>query len=81
MAKTVAKVSKKQTVKKTKNTKKCKIEFNKYSPLFQTASMIFLIAAIVLNVCGCISINVMLDLFSLSILSIAFSLFPKRSLK
>lgn len=69
-------VSKKAT---TKKTKEAKIEFNKYSILFQTASILLLVAALTLNLCDCISMGAMLDLFALSVISLAFSLFPKRA--
>ena len=74
---TAKKSTKKVTTKKT--AKAGKMTFNKYSIYFQSISMLLLIVALTLNICCYISMNVMLDLFSLSIISLAFSLFPKKA--
>lgn len=77
----IKKSSKATTTKKKTVSKKSisKITFNKYSMYFQTASMLFLIAAFTLHLCCCISTNVMLDLFGIAVFLLAFSLFPERS--
>ena len=59
--------------------KKETLQFNKYSVYFQSFAIVLAIAAISLAVCNCVSVNVMLELFGVSVLLIAFSLFPKRS--
>jgi len=79
--KKVAKVSApKKNVKKTTKKEKNKklITFNKYSIFFQTGSILLAIAALTLNICDCIEMSVMLDLFGLSVIFLAFSLFPKK---
>ncbi len=78
---TVKKSSKATTTKKKTVTKKnvSKITFNKYSMYFQTASILFLVAAFSLHLCCYISINAMLDLFGIAVFLLAFSLFPERS--
>ncbi len=68
--------TKKKVVKKV-NKRKC-LEFNKYSIWFQSFSMIFAIAGLALNICNCIDMNIMLDFFGLSVVLLAFSLFPKK---
>ena len=65
-------------IEKKQNSKKV-LTFNAYSIYFQSVSIILAIAAITLNLCNCISMNIMLDLFGLSVMCLAFSLFPKRS--
>ena len=75
--KPVAKRSSKK-IEKKQNSKKV-LTFNAYSIYFQSVSIILAIAAITLNLCNCISMNIMLDLFGLSVMCLAFSLFPKRS--
>lgn len=62
-----------------KVVKKETLQFNKYSVYFQSFAIVLAIAAISLAVCNCVSVNVMLELFGVSVLLIAFSLFPKRS--
>ena len=82
-SKPAAKKTKATTTKKTKvnASKKSvnKITFNKYSIYFQTAAILFLIAAFALHLCCYISTSVMLDLFGISVFLLAFSLFPERS--
>ncbi len=73
--KTVAKKTTKRVAKK--ETKKV-IVFNKYSIWFQTGSLLLVIAALTLNICECIDMSIMLDLFGLSVIFLAFSLFPKK---
>ena len=80
--KTVAKkTTKKATTKNVTKAKSEKITFNKYSLYFQALSVLLLIAAFTLNICCCIGTGLMLDLFALSVIFLAFSLFPKGSLK
>ena len=67
---------KKKKVVKKKNLNT--ITFNKYAIYFQTASILLAIAAIAFNLCDCIGIELTIDLFGLSILFLAFSLFPKK---
>ena len=63
---------------KVKATRKA-INFNKFSIYFQSISIILAIAALTLNVCNCIDMSIMIDLFGLSVIFLAFSLFPKKS--
>jgi hypothetical protein len=71
-------VAKKTTKKVTRKATKKPITFNKYSIWFQTGSLLLVIAALALNICNCIDMNIMLDLFGLSVIFLAFSLFPKK---
>ena len=70
--------AKKTTKKDAKNSKKKKIVFNKYAIWFQSLSIVLAIVALTLNVCDCIAMDVTLDLFCISVLFLAFSLFPKK---
>lgn len=80
--KKVTKVAKTQTKKRTQKVvnkePKKKLTFNKYSIWFQTISILLAIAALTLNICDCIEMGIMLDLFGLSVIFLAFSLFPKK---
>ena len=77
--KAVKAVTPKKKTKKAKTTSaKKKISFNKFSIWFQTISILLAIAALALNICNCIEMGVMLDLFGLSVILLAFSLFPKK---
>ena len=70
----------KKVVKKDKpKTSKKVLSFNDFSIYFQTAAILLAIAALSLNLCDCIDMNIMLDLFGLSVIFLAFSLFPKKS--
>lgn len=71
-------VAKKTTKRVTKKETKKVIVFNKYSIWFQTGSLLLVIAALTLNICECIDMSIMLDLFGLSVIFLAFSLFPKK---
>lgn len=62
-----------------KVVKKENLQFNKYSVYFQSFAIVLAIVAISLAICNCVSVNIMLELFGVSVLLIAFSLFPKRS--
>ena len=75
--KTTKKVSSKKVVQKANKSKK--LTFNKFAIYFQTISILLAIAALTLNICDCIEISVMLDLFGLSVIFLAFSLFPKKN--
>ena len=63
---------------KVKATRKA-INFNKFSIYFQSISIILAIAALTLNVCNCIDMSIMIDLFGLSVIFLAFSLLKKKS--
>ena len=78
--KVVTPTTKKKTTKKQATTKQTKkyLKFNKFSIYFQTASILLAIAGLTLNICDCIEMGIMLDLFGLSVISLAFSLFPER---
>lgn len=75
--KKTTKVTTKKVAKKAKNEKK--LTFNKFSVYFQAASMLLAIAALILNVCDCIEISFMLDLFGIAVILLAFSLFPEKN--
>ena len=69
-------VAKKKTI--TKRQPKKIVNFNKFSVYFQALAVVLSIAALTLNICDCIDISIMFDLFGLAIIFLAFSLFPKR---
>ena len=81
MAETKKKVATKKTVAKKvtkkKSTKKI-LTFNKYSVWFQAISFLLVVIALTLNICNCIQMDLTLDFFGLSVIFLAFSLFPKK---
>ena len=76
--KTVKPAAKKVVKKQAKKERSKKLTFTKYAIYFETASILLAIAALTLNLCDCIDINIMLDLFGLSVIFLAFSLFPRK---